>query len=399
MKKIVHLNVVCNGSTGKLMLGIHEEAKKRGYESYCFFGRGQKREDRNVMKVGNRLSLLFHIFITRVFNKHLNGSYFTTKKLINRIKNINPDIIHMHNVHGYWLNIPMFFNYLKNEYKGKIVWMLHDCWAFTGHCPYFTSIGCDKWKAKCKNCPQLSVYPKTLFFDTTEKEYIFKKKLFTGLNNIKLVVPSKWLKSVVDESFLNIYECVAIENGIDFSIFKYTEDLDVLKKYNIPQDKKILLGVANVWEERKGLNIFLNMAKLLSKDETIVLVGLSKKQLKKLPANIIGVERTDNVKELVAIYSASDVFINPSLEETFSLVTVEAMGCGLPVITCDTSAIKDLITEESGIILHNMPTEKDYYEAYKNMKLYNKEEIIKHAHEYKIELFNERNIKLYEEQF
>jgi len=349
MKKLVEINSVCNGSTGNIMCNIAKEANKLDFESYCFFGRGNPNNEVNCKKFGNKLSFYFHAFLARLgFNGY--GSYFSTKRMIKELKKINPDIIHLHNIHGYYLNFKVLFKYLKKEYKGKLIWTLHDCWSFTGHCSYFTMAKCSKWKKQCYNCPQLNIYPKTIF-DTTKNEFKLKKKLFLGLNNMTLVTPSNWLKELVEKSFLKEYEIKVINNGIDLNIFKPTYDESIYEKYNIPKNKKILLGVANIWEKRKGLNIFIDMSKKIKDDTIIVLVGLNKTQILSLPDNIIGIERTDNVNDLVKIYSASDIFINPSLEETFSLVTVEAMSCGLPVVVSKTSAIKELVTNGIGNVV------------------------------------------------
>ena len=195
MKKLVQINVVCNGSTGKIMCDISNEAEKKQYDVYCFYGRGKGIENIKNFRIGNNFSVFFHLCLARMgFNGH--GSYFSTKKLIKKLKKINPDIIHLHNIHGYYLNLRVFFKYLKNEYNGKVIWTLHDCWAFTGHCSYFTMINCEKWKKKCHDCPQLYCYPKQMF-DTTAREYCFKKKLFSGLKNLIIVTPSVWLKDLV----------------------------------------------------------------------------------------------------------------------------------------------------------------------------------------------------------
>ena len=181
MKKLVEINSVCNGSTGKIMCDIAKKVEEKGMEAYCFFGRGNSNDGANCIKIENKLTFLLHAFIARFgFNGH--GSYFATKRMVKKLKKINPDVIHMHNVHGYYLNLKVFFNYLKNEYQGKIVWTLHDCWAITGHCSYFTMANCNKWKDMCKNCPQLNSYPKEIF-DTTKREYELKKEIFTGIND------------------------------------------------------------------------------------------------------------------------------------------------------------------------------------------------------------------------
>ena len=397
MKKLVQINVVCNGSTGKIMCDIAQAAQKNSYEVYCFFGRGSKNKNINCEKIENSLSIYWHAFLARIgFNGH--GSYFATKKLVKKLKTINPDIIHLHNIHGYYLNLKVLFKYLKKHYKGKLVWTLHDCWAFTGHCSYFTAINCNKWQRKCRNCPQLNVYPKEML-DTTKREYFLKKKLFTGLSNLALVTPSMWLKKIVQKSILKEYSIIAIYNGIDFEKFKPTIDEAIYKKYNIPKNKKILLGVASVWEKRKGLNVFLELSRLLSDDEIIVLIGLNDAQISKMPMNIIGIKRTENVQDIVNIYSISSAFINPSVEETFSLVTVEAMACGLPVVVCGMSAPKELINKKYGRVI-NKNDAANYYKAYKELikNDIDSNEIVKYARKFDIQEMIKKYLELYEEK-
>ena len=346
MKKLVEINVVCNGSTGKIMCDIAKEANNNNIETYCFYGRGNPNKNVNCIKIGNTFSVYFHVLIARLgFNGR--GSYFSTKKLVKQIKKINPDIIHLHNIHGYYMNLKVLFKYLKNEYNGKIIWTLHDCWAFTGHCSYFTLAKCNKWKKRCCNCPQLKSYPKTIF-DTTKKEYNFKKKLFLGLNNVTLVTPSVWLKKLVQESFLKNYNVEVINNGIDLNLFKPIYDKQIYKKYNIPKNKKILLGVANIWEERKGLKDIYKLADMISSEYQIVIVGNLLKNEKK--SNIIYIDRTDNSEELVKLYTIAYYVLNFTYEDNYPTINLESIACHTPVITYNTGGCAEQLTKDSGMI-------------------------------------------------
>ena len=346
MKKLVEINVVCNGSTGKIMCDIAKEANNNNIETYCFYGRGNPNKNVNCIKIGNTFSVYFHVLIARLgFNGR--GSYFSTKKLVKQIKKINPDIIHLHNIHGYYINLKVLFKYLKNEYNGKIIWTLHDCWAFTGHCSYFTLAKCNKWKKRCCNCPQLKSYPKTIF-DTTKKEYNFKKKLFLGLNNVTLVTPSVWLKKLVQESFLKNYNVEVINNGIDLNLFKPIYDKQIYKKYNIPKNKKILLGVANIWEERKGLKDIYKLADMISSEYQIVIVGNLLKNEKK--SNIIYIDRTDNSEELVKLYTIAYYVLNFTYEDNYPTINLESIACHTPVITYNTGGCAEQLTKDSGMI-------------------------------------------------
>lgn len=394
MKNVVQINVVCNGSTGKIMCDISKELENKNYKSYIFFGRGNKNKNLNCYRIGNKLTIYFHVLLARLgLNGH--GSYFATKKLVRKLKKINPSTIHLHNIHGYYLNLKVLFKYLK-QYSGKIIWTLHDCWSFTGHCAYFTLSKCNKWTKCCMKCPNLKCYPNELF-DTTRYEFNLKKKMFLGLKNLTIITPSNWLKSLVKKSFLKDYNVEVINNGINLDIFKPNINSSIYDRYNIPKDKKIILGVANIWEERKGLDIFLSLSKIITKDEIIVLVGLDDEQISNLPDNIIGINRTDNQEELANLYSISTVFMNPSREETFSLVTVEAMACGTPVIVCGKSAPKELVDESCGFIVNDEKCET-YYAFYKKLanKKQDKEKILEIVKKYDNQNMVDKVIELYD---
>lgn len=395
--KLIQINTVCNGSTGKIMYDIQKKTEELGYETISFYGRRKAFSDLKCEKFGNQISFWFHVIITTIFDKHGCGSYFYTKKIIKRLREENPNIIHLHNIHGYYLNYPLLFKYLKNEYKGKIIWTLHDCWSFTGHCPYFTAVKCEKWKTGCQKCPNKKLYPTSLFLDNSINNYLKKKKLFTGIKNMTIAVPSAWLQKLVENSYLKEYNINIVNNWIDANKFYYCVDEKIFKKYNIPENKKILLGVASIWDDRKGLKTFIELSTKIDKEYVIVLVGLNSKQISKLPKNIIGIRRTENQNELTKIYSASKVLINPSEEETFSLVTLESLACGTPVIVLNTSAVKELVTESNGIVL-NKNEISEYVEAINliDEKQFNREKIIEFSSKYNIKNKIKEYIELYE---
>lgn len=351
-KKLVQINVVCNGSTGRIMSQIQQKAIEEGWKAYSFYGRG-KPANENCYKIGSKLDILWHVLITRLLDKHGHGSKRATKKLIKQIENINPDVIQLHNIHGYYINVDVLFEYLKKCNK-KIIWTLHDCWNFTGHCPHFTYPECNKWKEKgCSKCPRKKEYPASILVDNSKKAYKKKKQLFTGIKNLILITPSKWLKEQVGYSFLKDYEVKVINNGINLNAFKPTKSIDIKKKYNIPNNKKIILGVAAIWDRRKGLENFIELSETLDDSYIIVLVGLDNKQIEKLPSNIIGISRTENIEELANLYTTADVLYNPSKEESFSLVTVEAMACGTPVVVYKYTAPKELIPDFTCKVIEN----------------------------------------------
>ena len=347
--KVLQINTVCGvGSVGRIVRQIHEALREKGHESYIAYGRKPLGCD-GAIRIGGDLDVYFHVFLTRVFDLHGFGSKKATKKFLKIVEEINPDIIHLHNIHGYYLNIEVLFDFLKSFDK-PVVWTLHDCWAFTGHCSHFTYAKCERWKTGCYSCPEKKSYPRSVIFDNSKSNYARKKKAFTGAKNMTLVTPSQWLAGLVKESFLRDYPVQVIPNGIDTEVFKATPS-DFKKRYGL-DGKFLILGVANVWEKRKGFDYFLDLSKYLSDDEIIVLVGLSDERIKNLPNNIIGIKRTNSAKELAEIYTAADVFFNPTLEDNYPTVNLEAQACGTYVITFDSGGAKEtIISKESGIAI------------------------------------------------
>ena len=348
--KILQINSVCGvGSTGRIATDLYKVLEEQGHECKIAYGRGTAPEGIDSIKIGSNLDNYIHVFKTRVFDKHGFGSVSATKKFIEKVKEYDPDIIHLHNIHGYYINIEILFNYLKEANK-PVVWTLHDCWAFTGHCSHFDYVGCDKWKNGCNNCIQKNEYPSSKVMDNSKFNYEKKKELFTSVKNMTIVTPSKWLANLVRESFLGKYSVEVINNGIDLDVFKPTES-DFRERYNL-QDKFIVLGVASVWTERKGLKYFIELSKELSDDYKVVVVGVTEKQKKELPNNILAITRTNNVKELAEIYTAVDVFVNPTLEDNFPTTNLEALACGTPVITFNTGGSVESIDNKNGIVVY-----------------------------------------------
>lgn len=341
--RILQINTVCGyGSTGRIATDIDFEIKKNGWESKIAFARYEAPQGVETIKIGNKIDFYFHVAITRAFDKHCYGSKRATKALIKEIMDYDPDIIHLHNLHGYYLNLEILFDYLKSANK-KIVWTLHDCWPMSGHCAYFDFIQCEKWKTQCFKCPQKSAYPASKLIDNSACNYETKKNIFRSIKDINIVTPSNWLKTVVEQSFLFEHKVQVIYNGVDSEIFKPTNTvLNRLGDINL-EGKFVLLGVASLWEERKGLNDFIELSKIIDEDIKIILVGLSNQQLENLPPNVIGVRRTRDIRELAQLYNRADIFVNPSSEETFGMVTVEAMACGTPVIVYNATASPELV--------------------------------------------------------
>ena len=289
----------------------------------------------------------------------------------------------------------MIFKFIK-KHNIRTIWTLHDCWSFTGKCAYFDVAGCDKWQNMCHNCPQLASYPISKV-DKTEKMYKLKKKWFTGVKDMTIVTPSKWLADLVKKSFLKDYSVKVINNGIDLSVFKPLESS--FRKDNNLEDKFILLGVASPWDYRKGFDIFVELSKKLDNSYKIVLVGLSKEQISTLPENIIGIERTSNQTELAKIYSAADVFVNPTREDNFPTVNMEALACGTPVITFNTGGSPESINETCGMVVScdDVDAMKNEIDNIRENVLFDKENCINRSQLYDKENKFRDYIRLYTE--
>ena len=345
MKTLLQINVTANwGSTGKIAEDIGRLAIENSFESWIGYGRGNPNSKSNLIRIGNDFDLKFHGIQTRLFDNHGLASKSVTRNFINKINDIKPDIIHLHNIHGYFLNYPLLFNYLK-EWGGPVVWTLHDCWSFTGHCAHYTYAHCNKWQSHCEKCPQKKIYPASLFRDRSFNNFEDKKNSFLGLPNLTLVTVSNWLADQVSKSFLKDYPIKVIHNGVDLNIFKPVEK--ITKDY----EKKLVLGIANVWSERKGLEEFKKLRTLLPSNYEILLIGLNKDQIKSLPIGIKGLQRTETVDELVNYYNMADVYVNPSVEETLGMTTIEAMACGTPVVVYNSTAVPEPVNENSGFVV------------------------------------------------
>ena len=355
MSKILFINSVCNGSTGTICKNLYKAANNDGHECCIAYGRGEAPKGFNTIKIGNKIDIYFHVLKARLFDASGFGSKHATKKFIKRIEEFKPDIIHLHNIHGYYINVEILFNYLKQHPEIKKIWTLHDCWSFTGHCAYYTYAQCNKWQICCNgDCLNKNQYPKTIFCKV-KKNFVKKEKILTNVKNMILVTPSKWLKCETEKSFLNSYKTIVINNSVDTGVFKPTSS-DIKERYNI-QDKKIILGVASVWDKRKGLDTFLELSKHLDTEYLIVLIGMSDKQIKQLPKNILGINRTENVIELVKWYSAADVYFNPTLEDNYPTTNLEAIACGTPVVTFNTGGSPETCGK------NNIATKQNYLEV------------------------------------
>ncbi len=344
--KVLQINTVFpNGSTGKICKEISEKCKSNGIESYIACAHTK---EKTVISVTSVFDHHMHNRLARITMRYGCFSYFHTILFLRKIKKINPDIIHLHNLHGNYINLKLLFNYIKKNNK-KAVWTLHDCWSYTGYCTHYDMVNCSKWQTECNCCPNRSLDEVTIF-DNSLKMHRLKKRLFCGVKNMVLVTPSRWLYGEVKKSFLSDYPARFINNGIDLSVFKPAES-DFRKKYGVKPHQLLLLGVAFVWTEGKGLDVFIDLANRLNERYRIVLVGTNETVDKALPDSIISIHRTDNQNELAEIYSAADLFVNPTREEMFGLVNVEALACGTPVLTFNTGGSPETVDETCGSVV------------------------------------------------
>ena len=397
MKTIVEINSNNYASTGNVVLNIAAEARKKGYKVYTCCRKSRlgltfKYEDQ--IYIGTWLDRVISERLEYIFG--LNGYFnvFNTWLFINRLKTIKPDLIHLHSLCDGYLNIKMFFKYLKKS-NIPIVWTLHDNWPFTGRCAQFR---CEEWKTGCQKCPHIEFFPGSLFFDNTAKVYKIREKLYNALTNLTIVTPSKWLSDLVRISlFKDNHSIKVINNGINLNVFKPTKS-DFRKQYNI-EDKFIILGVAYVWDNIKGLDTYIKLAQSLGDKYQIVLVGTNEEVDKIIPDNIISIHKTYNQEELVKIYSSADLFVNPTIDDNFPTVNMEALACGVPVLTYDTGGCKEIIDEKSG----NYVPCKDYENLKKeiiriyNDRPYKKEDCINRGRQFDMSTTFKNYVELYQE--
>lgn len=348
--KLLLLNSTANtGSTGRIAEEIGLVALTKDYDVRFAYGRNNINSLLSLIKIGNKWDIRMHGLKSKLLDAHGFGSHRATRTFIRELEHWKPDLINIHNLHGYYIHIGILFDYLKKA-QIPIVWTFHDCWSFTGHCSFFDKYDCKKWETECHKCPNRSGYPKSWFIDRSKSNFNYKMNLFTGLEKLTIVTPSVWLANHVKRSFLCDYPVKVINNGIDLTVFHPSKEVAVLHKYNIA-DNPFVLGVASVWDERKGLDDFIALRKVLSEKIQIVLVGLTTDQTARLILGIISIPRTENLKELASLYSAAAVFVNPTYVDNFPTTNIEALACGTPVITYLTGGSPEAVDTDTGFVI------------------------------------------------
>lgn len=433
------INSVCGiGSTGRICLNIAKEIEATGNNVRIAYGRGTvpKEAQKYAVRIGTELSWRVHAIKTRLFDLHGFSSSKATIDFLKWADEYKPDVIWLHNIHGYYINIEILFAWIKKHPSIEVKWTLHDCWAFTGHCSHFSFVKCNQWQKECTNCPQRRSYPKNILFSDISKNFKRKKIAFSGVKNLTLITPSKWLADLTRNSFLNVYPVKVEYNTIDNNIFKPTYS-DFRNKYGL-QNKYIILGVANNWDERKGIQDFYKLAQMLNDSYVIVLVGLTKKQINEVPKIIKGYKlskgfnnlnnsfvfskdykkeqnkiflgnddfkmidkknefsrtncretnlingslvveqniealymaitgnkfqrclglgcdkiicllKTKSAHDLASLYTVADIFVNPTYEDTYPTVNLEALACGTKVITYDTGGCRETLVKRENL--------------------------------------------------
>lgn len=345
--RVLLINSVCGiRSTGRIVTDIAEEYMESGHECRIAYGRenAPKKYESISYRIGTDANVKLNALKARILDNEGFNAKKETERFINWANNYNPDVLWLHNLHGYYLNIELLFAWIKTRPAMKVKWTLHDCWAFTGHCAHFSYEGCTKWKQGCFKCPQRAEYPKSILKDNCKSNYQRKKQSLCGVRDMTVITPSHWLARLVKQSFLKEYPITVVHNSIDTSVFKPSES-DFRDKHGL-QEKTIVLGVASSWSEKKGVSDFVKLSHLLGKDYKVVMVGLSKKQIKAMPDSILCIERTNSKTELAEIYTASDVFVNLTYEDTYPTVNLEALSCGTPCLTYRTGGSVESVAED-----------------------------------------------------
>ena len=366
-KKLLQINPVLrtSTSTGRIMKEIGELAMANGWESYVAYSKGRDGLPGSTsipVPVGNKASVAWHGLQTRILDRHGLGSVLATKRFIEDIRRIRPDIIHIHNIHGYFLNYRILFDFLSHS-GIQVIWTVHDCWLYTGHCYHYMYAGCDRWKTGCGHCPQRWKFPRSLLADRSARNFRDKRDAFCSMPEDRLtIVPvSDWMRSEMSESFLKGYRFQVIHNGIDTDVFSPQPALEseVRRCYGLG-DRHVILGIASIWSEEKGLNDFVEMAARLDSDEVIVLVGMDRKQLDDvlsrygrtvLGDRMVAVKRTADVHQLAGLYSTADVFVNPTWQDNYPTVNLEAISCGTPVVTYRTGGSIEAVAGDTGFVV------------------------------------------------
>lgn len=348
--KVLQINSTAGtGSTGRIAAEIGSEVMAAGGRSIIAFGRKATGSDSELIRIGSLTGQALHLMQSRLLDRHGFASAPDTRRFLKQLEALGPDLVHLHNLHGYYLHVGALFDFLKKS-RLPVVWTLHDCWAFTGHCAFFDAVDCMKWTSRCSRCPHLKGYPGSWGRDNSRRNFQDKKALFTGLDRLVMVAPSRWLGAHIGSSFLRNYPVKVIPNGVDLGIFQTLDPGRIRKLYGL-RGKKLILGVSNLWDPRKGLQDLIRLREDLDADHDLAIAGLSRKQLAMLPPGITGITQTDSPASLAELYSAADVFVNPTYVDNFPTVNLEALACGTPVVSYQTGGSPESMDHLTGRVV------------------------------------------------
>lgn len=391
MLTLLQINVdATNGSNGAIARDIGSIALSKGWKSYIAYGRRAMACDSQLIRVGNNWEVLLHGVFTRLFDLHGLGSSVSTYLFLRKVKKIKPDIIHLHNIHGYFINYKLLFKYLIKE-NIPVVWTFHDCWPFTGHCGHFVSYKCEKWKKQCQECPAVHSYPSSLFLDNSKYQYLLKKELFTTPQYMHITTVSNWLAGLVKQSFFSDKPISVVYNGIDIESFRY-RDSNLRVKYGL-DGKFVLIAAAANWTISKGWNDYIKLSQMIPEDCVIVMLGVDEYKRKKLPKEIISIPRVDNKEKLAEYYSMADALLNLSYQETFGMTTAEAMSCGTPGISYNITACPEVLTSDTGIVVEPGNIEQ-IIDAIEQIKKKGKRSYSSFCRKRVVEVFDSRRVNL-----
>ena len=394
MKKLLQINPVIrtNTSTGRIMQEIGELAIANGWDSYIAYSGGRdgiKPCRSKLIPVGGKLSVALHGIWTRMTDRHGLASVIATRRFVRKIKELQPDIIHIHNIHGYFLNYKILFEYLSTA-DIPVVWTVHDCWLYTGHCNHYARVGCDKWMTQCEKCPQLSSFPASMLVDSSSRNFNDKRRLFTSVDDMTIVTVSDWVREEMSRSFLKDCQFKVVHNGVDLNVFNVSADSsEVRERYGLG-DKHLILGVTSIWCREKGWDDFMELATMINEDEAIVLVGVTQEQMRKLPHNVIGIPRTENVAQLAALYSAATALVNPTWQDNYPTVNLESIACGTPVITYRTGGSVESVCEDTGYVVEQGDVE-GLLAAFRKIKEAGKQTYVRRCRNYAVRYFGKND--------
>ncbi len=394
--KIAYINSVAGyGSTGRL---IDQLSQMEGIEAKIYFGRKKDLSKGDTFRMTSFAGNVSHALQTFLFDRHAFCNTKETRRMLEDLERFQPDLIHMHNLHGYYIDVQTLFEYLRKK-DIPVVWTLHDCWAFTGHCAHYEAVGCEKWKTGCRDCPQLWPYYPTFYGGNVSSNYARKKELFTSLKDrLHLTVPSAWLKEQASMSFLKDTDCRLIANGVDLDVFR--PEASSFREEHSLEGKTLVMACSSIWTQRKGLDELIRLSHEMPEGSVLCVVGVSPSQIRKFDPETICVKRTDSVRELAGIYSSADLFVNPTWEESFSLVNVEAQACGCPVVTYKAGGSTEMVSEKTGIVLekHDIEGMRKAIAAVTGKKIrFNREDCVENASSFSIGRMHEGYRQLYEQ--